>query len=545
MLRRTLSSAVLLSAALTSLPARAAPTYARLSYVDAPDTNMTVTWNTTAATTAEVHYGTSAGSYSKVVTATSNQATAGLGYIHEASITGLAPSTKYYYIAGSTSDGFTAEASFVTGPSPDPSCGSLKFAFLADNRPDPIFGGGDNWPQIMDQAAKHKPAFMLNGGDLVIDGDKIDQWLKLLGWTTTVAKSIPFMPAMGNHDTGPGAGDTANYNQIFALPRSTGPKSSGTEDYYFFTYANAIFVALSTESFKGGSIPFADQAAWLDSVLTNNPKKWKFVYYHKPNYTTAAAFSISHAPNEEKQNAALIPVFDKHHVDVVMTSHNHWYERFEPSACSTKGNPGSADACSVGAANFAGGTVYLVSGGAGAFTIPAFLCGNTAGRAKCLGDHHYLLVDIQNEKLKLETWGAFPQANQVIDSITINKSPDVCGAIPDAGVGGAAGGGGVAGGGSGGVAGSSGSAGSAGSTGPDASVGGAASGGASAGGASSGGVSAGGAASGGKKSGDSSDDGGCGCRTEPTAPTSSALWLLSGLALALGRRRRGRNAQRA
>ncbi len=384
----------------------AAPEYARLSYTADPQTSMAVTWNTTTASAAEVQYGTASGSYTKTVTAKSTQANAGLGYIHEAELTGLTPSTKYFYIAGSTAGGFTTEASFTTGPAADPSCGSAKFAFLADNRPDPIFGGGDNWPQIMAQAAAHKPAFMLNGGDLVIDGDKIDQWLKLLGWTSPVAKTIPFMPSMGNHDTGPGSGDGANYNQIFALPRSTGAKGSNTEDYYFFTYANAIFVSLSTDSFKGGSIPFADQAAWLDTVLTQNPKKWKFVYFHKPIYTTKSSFSISHPPNEANQNAALVPIFDKHHVDAVLTSHNHWYERFEPSACATKGTPGSANACSVGATNFAGGTVYYVSGGAGAFTIPKLFCGSTAGRAKCSDEHHYLLVDIQNDTMKIETWGS-------------------------------------------------------------------------------------------------------------------------------------------
>jgi hypothetical protein len=515
--------------------AKAAPTFVRLSYTDNTQTTMTVSWNTTANATSEVQYGTASGSYTKTVTGTVIQANAGLGYIHEATVTGLSPSTKYFYIAGSTADGFSAESSFTTGPVEDPKCGSLKFAFLADNRPDPILGGGQNWPQIMGQAAAHQPAFMLNGGDLVVDGDKIDQWLALLGWTEPVAKSIPFMPAMGNHDTGPGSGDTANYNQIFALPRSTGPSSSGTEDYYYFTYANAIFVALSTESFKGGNIPFADQAAWLDQVLTNNPKKWKFVYYHKPTYTTEVLFSISHKPNEENQNAALVPIFDKHHVDVVMTSHNHWYERFEPSACGTQGKPGSATPCSVGAGNYSGGTVYLVSGGAGAFTIPAFLCGNTAGRAKCAGDHHYVLLDVQNETLKLETWGAYPQANQIIDTITIKKSADVCGSTPDGGTGGAAGSTGTGGG-----AGTTGSAGAGGGLGGGAGsgTGGASSGGASSGGASSGGSS--GAATGGKPGSPSSsgDDSGCGCRTAGGPAGELSLLALLGSLVFLGRRRR-------
>ncbi len=541
MSRRRLAAISFVGCMTVAGSALAAPQYARLSYTADPQNSMAVAWHTTGPTAAEVQLGTASGAYTKTVTAKSTLANAGLGYIHEVELTGLTPSTKYFYIAGSTADGFTAEASFVTGPPADPNCGSVKLAFLADNRPDPIFGGGDNWPQIMAQAAKHQPAFMLNGGDLVIDGDKIDQWLKLLGWTSPIAKTIPFLPSMGNHDTGPGSGDGANYNQIFALPRSTGPNGSNTEDYYFFTYANAIFVSLSTDSFKGGSIPFATQAAWLDTVLTDNPKKWKFVYFHKPIYTTKSSFSISHPPNEANQNAALVPIFDKHHVDAVLTSHNHWYERFEPSACATKGTPGSSNACSVGASNYAGGTVYYVSGGAGAFTIPKLFCGTTAGRAKCTDEHHYLLVDIQNDTMKIETWGAFPQANSVIDSITIKKGNEVCGSTPDGGVGGSGGGsvggaGGASGGtaGGGGIAGSAGSAGSAGNA-PDASAGGTSSGGTSSGGASAGGTSSGGAA----PKGESGDDGGCGCRTTGSGSTPvAALLLVSGLALARTRRRR-------
>lgn len=429
---------MLLAVCLLGLPSvsAAAPTYHRLSFTGDTATSVTIAWNTTAVTTAEVRYGTSPGSLTATKIGTSLTANAGLGYVHEATLTGLSPKTKYYYVAGGAPDGFSAEKSFTTGPAAHETCGSFKFVFLGDNRPDPTFGGGENWPTILGQSAKHDPAFVLNGGDMVIDGDRVDQWNAFLGWTEAVSATVPFMPAIGNHDNGPGEGDGANYNQLFALPRATGPHGSGTEDYYYFTYGNAIFVSLSTESFKGGAIPFAEQAAWLDEVLTNNPKKWKLVYYHKPTYTTESLFSISHPANEAGQNAAFVPVFDKHHVDVVVTSHNHWYERFEPSACGTKGQPDSKQPCSVGASNFGAGTVYLVSGGAGAFTIPAAFCGINAGRALCSGDHHYLLFQIDNEVLKVETWGAYPQANQVIDTITIAKKPEACATAPDAGPGG-------------------------------------------------------------------------------------------------------------
>jgi hypothetical protein len=425
---------VALGLALVSPVAQSAPLYQRLSYTGDTATTMTITWNTTGAVDGMVRYGTASGALSSTVNSTSFQANAGLGTVHEATLTGLQPEMTYYYVVGSTADGFSSEATFKTGPAEEPNCSAFKFVFLGDNRPDPVFGGGENWPTIVGESIQQQPDFILNGGDMVIEGEEIDQWLSFLGWTETVSASRPFMPAIGNHDDGPGEGDGANYNQIFALPRSTGTFGSGTEDYYFFTYGNAIFVSLSSEGYKTGTPAFSDQASWLDEVLTNNPKKWKIVYYHKPTYTNEVFFDISHQPNEEGQNEAWVEVFDRHHVDVVLTSHNHWYERFEPSACGTQGDPGSDQPCPVGADNFGAGTVYYVSGGAGAFTIPEFLCGSQTGRAACSGDHHYIVFDINNEVLKIDAWSAYPQANEIIDTLTITKNADSCLSVPDGGV---------------------------------------------------------------------------------------------------------------
>lgn len=409
------------------------PKYVRLSYTDDTSTTINITWNTDVDTESIVKFGKQSGNYTQTVLGTSFKANGALNFIHEVKLTGLEPSTTYYYIAGGTSDGFSKEGSFKTGPIQDTNCATFSFGYLGDNRPDPTFGGGENWPKILDQCAAHNPDFTINGGDLIIDGDQIDQWIKFLGWTEKVFNRIPFMPTIGNHDDGPGSGDSANYNQIFALPRSSGTYGSNTEDYYYFTYGNAIFISLSTQTFKDGSIPFEKQAKWLDEVLTNNPRKWKFIYYHHPTYTKNVVFDISHPPNEVNQNAALVPIFDKHHIDIVFTSHNHWYERYEPSACANAGKPSSEQPCSVGANNFDKGTVYVVSGGAGAFTIPGMLCGTQSGRAKCSGDHHYIIVTIKNETLTYEAYSAYPQQNKILDSFAITKTKDNCIVALDAG----------------------------------------------------------------------------------------------------------------
>ncbi len=341
----------------------AAPLHVRLSYRADPATEVTVIWHTAAAFPSLVRWGTGPGQLDTVAEGSSFESTAPqFGWIHEVDLTGLPAETEIFYSAGSEDDGWSAVSSFVTGPTPHEQCGSSRFVFLGDNRPDELLGGGDNWAVILDQAAAHEPLFVANGEDLVADGAEVDGWLAFMGWTCDVASRIPFMPVIGNHDDGPVVGDGARYNQLFSLPVSEGPHGSETEDYWFFTFGNAIFVSLSTETFTGGEQPFATQAAWLDQVLSENPRRWKFVAYHRPSYTHEALVG-GHEPNQSGQNAELIEVIDAHHVDVVLTSHNHWYERFHPSACATAGQPGSSKVCPVGEDNYAAGTVFIVSGG--------------------------------------------------------------------------------------------------------------------------------------------------------------------------------------
>ncbi len=497
----------------------AAPKYVRLSHDDATHSTMTVSWNTDGNVGTKVLYGTTAGNLSSEASGMVNPGPGSLGFIHEVTVTGLQPNTTYFYKAGDDVEGYSAEYSFITAPSPHEECGKFRFMFMGDNRPDPIFGGGENYDKILVEAEGHSSRFLLVGGDLVIDGDQIDQWATFLAYTESTSAFVPVMPAIGNHDTGPGEGDGANYNRIFALPTSTGAYGSNTEDYYHFTYGNVIVASLSTEGFDGGNIPFETQASYLDEVLTNNPKKWKIVILHKPIYTYEDPFGVTHEPNEEKQNAALVPIFDKHHVDIVLASHNHWYERYEPSACATQGKPGSDKTCSVGG-DPAFGTIYIVSGGAGAFTIPQLLCGLGSGQVACSADHHYILFDVDDSKLTLETWSAFPQASKVIDSVVIQKTSNV--ECPTQGTGGAGG--------------STSSSGMGGST-SSGSGGGSSSSGAGGSSTSSGNNGAGGTT---PPADDGIDvDSGCGCEQPGSNNGPRGWWLaLAAAALGLARKRR-------
>ena len=395
-------------------PAAAAqPQYVRVSWTQptATATTVTISWNSASVGDATVvAYGLDA-NYGSVAYGSVFQGKGELGAIHEVTLEGLTPDTTYHYHVGG--DGtWTGDYTFHTGPSDTKGCAPLRFVAMGDGRSDGDYGPSQFWASILGEAAATNPAFILLSGDQVRAGDDVPQWVHWLDESDQVTPSIPIMPSLGNHDDDNEPGDNAAYNQVFALPPNT---LSGTEDFYFFTYGDAIFVSLSMMSYKGGSYPFQEQAQWLDQVLTDNPRPWKFVFFHHPMYTGTLGIQglleLNHPPNELNQNAALAPVLDAHHVDMVFTGHNHHYQRFEPMCC------GGGDTTGQVTGDFETGTVHVVTGGAGALTydlsvlgldLPSLIC-LAPGSVTCSAKHHYIVVDIDGLDLHYQVFSTSAQ----------------------------------------------------------------------------------------------------------------------------------------
>lgn len=425
-----------------ALDAGAEPRGVHLSWTK-PDTahTMTVTWMTdSVADPSVVTYGINSDT-ENVVTGTVIQGNDGLGAIHTAELVDLKADTLYHYRVGGSND-WSVPFTFKTMP--ENPCTPYRFAALGDNRPDTDYIPQLHWHPILAEAREAGPSFIIHSGDLVKSGEDTKQWSTFFDTSDLELGFVPFLATNGNHDDGPGEGEGANYNQVFAFPRNS---INNMEDFYYFTTANAIFVSISTQNYSDGNPPFSMQAQWLDEVLTQNPRAWKFVYLHHPPYSSHKSydlifteFEFNHPPNEKDQNAALVPIFDKHHVDMVFAGHNHYYERFEP----LKGGGGN-DQGKL-AAGFHDGTVYVITGGAGALTYDEFdvlgieidliswVCKQATGSTLCSGKHHYVVVDIDGENLKYEVWataeqrfGNSPNNVELIDSFTITKDiPDLC-----------------------------------------------------------------------------------------------------------------------
>ena len=118
---------------------------------------------------------------------------------------------------------------------------------------------------------------------------------------------VKFRASLGNHDSP----DQAKY-ELFGM---------GGQRYYSFKAPkqNVRFFALES------SYPSAEQLAWLEKELKSSTDEWKIAYFHHPLYSSAR-----HHGSTDSLRRSLEPLFVRYNVSVVMTGHDHTYERTKP-----------------------------------------------------------------------------------------------------------------------------------------------------------------------------------------------------------------------
>jgi len=100
--------------------------------------------------------------------------------------------------------------------------------------------------------------------------------------------------------------------------------------FYSFDYKNVHFLGMSTG--KSAFIPYAPGSAQyefinddLSKAANNTNVDWIIVYGYRPLYTSPTIH-----PSTEILRETYAPLFEKYGVDLVMTSHNHNYQRSYP-----------------------------------------------------------------------------------------------------------------------------------------------------------------------------------------------------------------------
>jgi predicted phosphodiesterase len=244
-------------------------------------------------------------------------------------ITGLAPSTTYYYqVSNPTSTGSTVygTGSFITAPFDNAT--SVRFIGMGDSRSQPF--ALDNIMQAMNSFysqpgnGDYRRLVIHNGDWVSSDGESYwtTQWfVPTMTDIMNFTQNSPINGVKGNHDNS-GTGYSTTFPKYFPFPYPNATLVPGTAAtynnlYWSFDYGPVHFTLVDEySSFAPGSA----QYNWLVNDLATTTKPWKILIYHEPAYSAG-----SDADNTAVR--ALEPLITQYNVDLVYSGHSHNYAR--------------------------------------------------------------------------------------------------------------------------------------------------------------------------------------------------------------------------
>jgi predicted phosphodiesterase len=199
----------------------------------------------------------------------------------------------------------SAQAQKVTLPLKE---GSVRFAVIGDSGT-----GGSSQKKIADRLAASRGTFpfelVLMLGDNLYGSERPDDFKNKfeIPYKPLLDAGVKFYAALGNHD---------DPNQ-----RSYKLFNMNGERYYSFKAprGSVRFFALDSN--------YVDKAqlAWLEKELSASDSDWKIAYFHHPLYSSGERHG-----SDEALRAQIEPLFLKFGVDLVLTGHEHFYERLKP-----------------------------------------------------------------------------------------------------------------------------------------------------------------------------------------------------------------------
>jgi 3',5'-cyclic AMP phosphodiesterase CpdA len=193
-------------------------------------------------------------------------------------------------------------------------------------------------------------------------------WTPAYGW----ADELEVIATLGNHDVEDDGGvSTIDY---FELP---GP-------WYQETIGNVDVFVLDANQPEN-----PEQTQWLSENLSRSDAAWKVVVFHQP------AFSCSLHDSDPRVVEQWVPPLERFEVDLVLSGHEHNYQRFE-----------------------AGSTTYLVTGGGGSELYELDGCPEGVPTRLAANDdaHHFLGIQVSDEEMRVQ---AIDTEGKILDSFSL------------------------------------------------------------------------------------------------------------------------------
>jgi predicted phosphodiesterase len=259
--------------------------------------------------------------------------------------------------------------------------GSVRFAVIGDS------GRGDRWQQeVADQMVAWRARFPFTF--VVMLGDNIygtstahDYEIKFeRPYKALLDAGVEFRAAIGNHD------DSAQirYSKFNMNGRRYYTYRESELRLAGMAGAGVRFFVLDSRSLD------PDQLSWLREQLKESGTAWKICYFHHPLYTSGRYRAGARA-----LRLVLEPILVEGDVDVVLSGHEHVYERLQPQR----------------------GISYFTSGGAGSLRR-GDLSPSTVHAKGFDTDYHFMLMEVSGNELYFQ---AISRTGVTVDAGVISR----------------------------------------------------------------------------------------------------------------------------
>jgi len=251
--------------------------------------------------------------------------------------------------------------------------GSLRFAVIGDTGT-----GTSKQHDIGEMMVQYRAVFpfdfVLMMGDNMYGGETPRDFEKKFSepYKKLLDAKVKFYAALGNHDLAL----QVNYENF----------NMNGKEYYRFKKDNVAFYALNSNYME------KKQVEWLESELAKDTSEWKVCFMHHTPYSSAK----KHGSDSQLQKV-LEPIFVKYGVAVVLTGHDHVYERIKPQK----------------------GIYYFVSGAGGKIRSGDIKDRSPLTEKAYDRDLHFMLFEVVGDKMHFQ---AISRTGETIDTGVITRN---------------------------------------------------------------------------------------------------------------------------
>lgn len=323
--------------------------------------SLTLAWRTTepVGCTLEVAQNTDDGAF---VMRVETQASVR----HRATLGGLEPDTRYAYAI--RCQGLRPFEHPLRTPPAGPA--PVRIAVLGDS------GKGSRGQHRLARVIEAaEPALILHTGDLLYTDDEREVFVRPYA---AILPDTPFFAATGNHDLE----RWERFVGLFDLP-DNGPGRMEPGRSYWLDRGDVRIVVI--DSNHGPKSLRYEIGPWLEQVLAQAPEpRWRIVVMHHPPYTWGR-----HGPILPLQDE-IVPLLESSGVDLVLSGHDHNYQRTAPMRGGVEAESGER------------GVVYVVTGAGGGELYEMEGREGEAGPLRSYRDDVYSFTQIDASEQRLE-----------------------------------------------------------------------------------------------------------------------------------------------